>query len=170
MPALRAVLDKLSGHRAGRDRTMDHVQWWAGESSLEVVALERCGVPPRYVLRQFPNTIQRGESEHHYFRISVIDPDHVRRSGVARVHKRVEILDGMDQTVQAVWLTYEQLDWRTRPPRRTAELPHGREQGWYIDPTRRHELRWYSVGAPTDLVKDGAIESRDPPANAVAAE
>ena len=34
---------------------------------------------------------------------------------------------------------------------------------WYTDHTGAHELRWYSVGTATELVKDGAIESRDPP-------
>ena len=33
--------------------------------------------------------------------------------------------------------------------------------GWYDDPTGRHELRWFSVGSPTELVRDAGIESRD---------
>src|SRR5215469_10129724 len=119
--------------------------------------LEPCGMPPPYVLRQIRYTSP--PAEHRYFKITAIDADHVRRSGVARVDGGIEIVGGVDQTVQFVWLTSEQLNWRTRPPRRTAELPHDRAQGWYIDPTREHELRWYSAGTPTELVKDGAIES-----------
>ena len=37
------------------------------------------------------------------------------------------------------------------------------EEGWYLDPYRRHEARWISAGAPTALVRDGAVESQDPP-------
>jgi hypothetical protein len=36
------------------------------------------------------------------------------------------------------------------------------KQGWYEDPADRHEYRWFSQGAPTDLVKDGGETSRDP--------
>jgi hypothetical protein len=36
-------------------------------------------------------------------------------------------------------------------------------QGWQPDPLRRHEERWISAGEPTDLVRDGAQESHDPP-------
>jgi hypothetical protein len=36
-------------------------------------------------------------------------------------------------------------------------------EGWYRDPYGRHEARWYSVGTPTDLVRDGANESQDAP-------
>lgn len=34
-------------------------------------------------------------------------------------------------------------------------------QGWYPDPTRRHQLRWFSAGEPTDLVQDGGVEGHD---------
>jgi hypothetical protein len=34
-------------------------------------------------------------------------------------------------------------------------------EGWYDDPTGRHELRWFSAGCPTDLIRDAGIESRD---------
>lgn len=33
--------------------------------------------------------------------------------------------------------------------------------GWYDDPTGRHELRWFSQGTPTELVRDAAAESKD---------
>ncbi|MGO8869931.1 MAG: hypothetical protein ACLQPH_00750 [Acidimicrobiales bacterium] len=36
-------------------------------------------------------------------------------------------------------------------------------EGWYKDPFGLHEARWFSVGAPTALVRDGASESTDPP-------
>jgi hypothetical protein len=36
-------------------------------------------------------------------------------------------------------------------------------EGWYKDPYRIHEDRWYSDGAPTALVRDGEAEAHDPP-------
>jgi hypothetical protein len=36
-------------------------------------------------------------------------------------------------------------------------------EGWYKDPFRLHEARWFSDGLPTPLVKDGSEESNDPP-------
>lgn len=36
-------------------------------------------------------------------------------------------------------------------------------EGWYKDPYRKHDDRWFSDGKPTSLVRDGRIESRDPP-------
>jgi hypothetical protein len=35
-------------------------------------------------------------------------------------------------------------------------------QGWYTDPTGRHEARYFSDGRPTELVRDRAAESSDP--------
>jgi hypothetical protein len=35
------------------------------------------------------------------------------------------------------------------------------KEGWYEDPAGRHEYRWFSVGVPTDLVKDAGKTSRD---------
>jgi len=35
-------------------------------------------------------------------------------------------------------------------------------QGWHPDPFGRHEERWMSAGEPTDLVRDGVRESREP--------
>jgi hypothetical protein len=37
------------------------------------------------------------------------------------------------------------------------------EEGWYIDPFGRHEARWISAGTPTALIRDGGVESQDPP-------
>ena len=34
-------------------------------------------------------------------------------------------------------------------------------EGWYVDPYRRHNARWFSNGTPTDLVCDGK-ESKVP--------
>ena len=34
-------------------------------------------------------------------------------------------------------------------------------QGWYQDPFGLHELRWFSAGWPTDLVRDAGVESHD---------
>jgi len=36
-------------------------------------------------------------------------------------------------------------------------------QGWHVDPWSRHQARYFSDGQPTDLVRDGARESTDPP-------
>jgi hypothetical protein len=36
-------------------------------------------------------------------------------------------------------------------------------QGWYGDPFRRHNARWFSDGNPTELVRDEGVESKDPP-------
>jgi hypothetical protein len=36
-------------------------------------------------------------------------------------------------------------------------------EGWYQDPFHRHEARWISAGTPTALVRDGEVESQDPP-------
>jgi hypothetical protein len=36
-------------------------------------------------------------------------------------------------------------------------------EGWYHDPFGVHEARWFSDGAPTTLVRDGAVESHDEP-------
>ena len=35
------------------------------------------------------------------------------------------------------------------------------KEGWYEDPADRHEYRWFSQGAPTDLVMDRSRTSRD---------
>jgi len=36
-------------------------------------------------------------------------------------------------------------------------------QGWYLDPYRMHEDRYFSDGQPTKLVRDGKAETYDPP-------
>jgi len=35
------------------------------------------------------------------------------------------------------------------------------KEGWYADPEQRHQWRWFSQGAPTDLVMDNHQTSRD---------
>ena len=40
------------------------------------------------------------------------------------------------------------------------------EEGWYFDPYRRHEERWFSDGKPTALVRDKGLTSQDPPPEA----
>ena len=37
------------------------------------------------------------------------------------------------------------------------------ESGWYQDPYGRHEARWFSQGQPTESVRDGQVDSWDPP-------
>jgi len=37
------------------------------------------------------------------------------------------------------------------------------EEGWYTDPFRLHEHRWFSDGTPTYLVRDGGRTSKDAP-------
>ena len=36
-------------------------------------------------------------------------------------------------------------------------------EGWYRDPYGLHEERWFSDGRATKLVRDGHVESSDPP-------
>ncbi len=35
-------------------------------------------------------------------------------------------------------------------------------EGWYDDPYRIHQHRWFSAGTPTGLVRDDGIEAEDP--------
>lgn len=37
-----------------------------------------------------------------------------------------------------------------------------KEEGWYVDPYRLHEARWFSDGTPTALVRDKGTTSQDP--------
>jgi hypothetical protein len=37
------------------------------------------------------------------------------------------------------------------------------EEGWYTDPYRHHEHRWFSNGSPTNLVRDDGKTSKDSP-------
>ena len=39
----------------------------------------------------------------------------------------------------------------------------GPAEGWYEDPYRAHEYRWFSVGKQSSLVRDGLIETKDAP-------
>ena len=53
------------------------------------------------------------------------------------------------------------------PIRGNAAYPRGmRAEGWYQDPYGLHTDRWFSDGQPTDLVRDGKVESRDAPPSA----
>jgi hypothetical protein len=36
-------------------------------------------------------------------------------------------------------------------------------EGWYVDPFGSHEARWFSDGAPTNLVRDNGVVARDEP-------
>lgn len=61
-------------------------------------------------------------------------------------------------------------DWHPAPIASSAHLPgypptggvHGEESGWEPDPTGRHEGRYFVSGHPTDLIRDGGVESIDP--------
>jgi hypothetical protein len=37
------------------------------------------------------------------------------------------------------------------------------EEGWYFDPYRLHQERWFSDGVATALVRDKGATSQDPP-------
>lgn len=57
---------------------------------------------------------------------------------------------------------------RDAPPRRTGTLDEfgtadEHAEGWYHDPSQRHEARWYSDGTATDLVPDGHQVAHDAP-------
>jgi hypothetical protein len=154
----------------GQGRATFDLEQWAEERDMEVVEMEPCGLPPYSAEQQFPYRTEerlpypRGMGgEFLYFRLTVIDQNHVRRSGFARVHNETRPFYEEERVVDFAWVRSEQLNWRERPRRRSAELPSDRSEGWYVDHTGAHELRWYSVGTPTDLVKDGEIESRDSP-------
>ena len=44
-------------------------------------------------------------------------------------------------------------------------------EGWYRDPFKIHEARWFSDGTPTSLVRDAGVESRhEPPSTTYAGE
>ena len=43
------------------------------------------------------------------------------------------------------------------------DTPEKLPQGWFADPFGVHESRWFSQGTPTGLVRDGRVESQDPP-------
>ena len=61
-------------------------------------------------------------------------------------------------------------DWHPAQIASSAPLPghppagevHGEESGWEPDPTGRHEGRYFVSGHPTDLIRDGDVESVDP--------
>jgi hypothetical protein len=36
-------------------------------------------------------------------------------------------------------------------------------EGWFVDPFGNHQARWISEGRPTALVRDGTVETQDPP-------
>ena len=36
-------------------------------------------------------------------------------------------------------------------------------EGWYRDPYRIHQDRWFSAGVPTSLVRDQGVEGQDAP-------
>jgi hypothetical protein len=42
-----------------------------------------------------------------------------------------------------------------------SEMDRYDEEGWFQDPYRLHEERWYSDGEPTKLVRDSGVESYD---------
>lgn len=48
-------------------------------------------------------------------------------------------------------------------PRNTSNVTSPVPQGWYEDPFRLHEARYFSAGQPTKLVRDGYVESYDEP-------
>ena len=48
-------------------------------------------------------------------------------------------------------------------------MANGALQGWHADPFGLHEMRYFSAGRPTKLVRDGRMESYDEPPAATAA-
>ena len=36
-------------------------------------------------------------------------------------------------------------------------------EGWFHDPFEVHQLRWFSAGTPTDLVRDDDVEAYEAP-------
>jgi hypothetical protein len=54
-------------------------------------------------------------------------------------------------------------DWGVPSAAMRAYPESMRAEGWYQDPYHLHTDRWFSDGQPTDLVRDGRVESRDAP-------
>jgi hypothetical protein len=50
------------------------------------------------------------------------------------------------------------------------DFTQGTAQNWCVDPYGVHEARWFSQGNPTALVRDGGIESQDPPPDSAFAD
>jgi hypothetical protein len=48
-------------------------------------------------------------------------------------------------------------------PQNTSGMASTGPQGWFDDPFRLHEARYFSAGRPTKLVRDGDVESYDEP-------
>jgi hypothetical protein len=133
---------------------------WAVQNDYALYKIDRKRKPQNVVdLRRF--TGARSRTGGCFYLIEAVDTRHIRRRGLARVTPLSTT--GGAQLVQVVWLTARQLDWRDQPPRGVPAPPGTAAQGWHIDPTGKHELRWFSAGTPTDVVIDGAVEGRDPP-------
>ena len=49
------------------------------------------------------------------------------------------------------------------PERHTGAVSNGELQGWHADPFGLHEIRYFSAGRPTKLVRDGRVEAYDEP-------
>ena len=98
-----------------------------------------------------------------YFDVVAVNERFVEFTGTARVHGKLQ-RPNLDEWIEVRWDTRRQLS----PPQKTVtgdENPSNAE-GWYPDVSGRHEQRWYSMGTPTELVRDGAVEGKDPPTEA----
>lgn len=51
----------------------------------------------------------------------------------------------------------------TRHRSQEAYTRHMQAEGWYHDPFKAHDDRWFSDGVPTSLVRDERREATDPP-------
>lgn len=60
-------------------------------------------------------------------------------------------------------LRNERLSARIRDHRDPKVTTARGAQGWYEDPYGIHQDRWFSSGKPSNLVRDGGVESRDLP-------
>jgi hypothetical protein len=60
-------------------------------------------------------------------------------------------------------LRNERLSARIRDHRDPRVTTTQGAQGWYEDPYRTLQDRWFSGGKPSALVRDGEVESKDPP-------
>lgn len=159
--ALGLLWDLVLG-LGGPRRSRHDVRAWARSQDQLVVHLRRIRRPGAAVRRPFGSGLSELLFDHRYYAITTIDGDHVRRTGVARARDAIPDTFVAEPPVEVVWLGAEQLDWRDRPPRRALPAADGAAQGWCADHTGRHEQRWYSSGAATEVVRDGASESRDP--------
>lgn len=160
MDLLFLLYDAYRALVAGR-RTRSDLRYWALAQGYELVSLRRERSPQRIVDGQFTDVLSR-VSPWLFYEIETIDPDGVLRTGLARVYDGIGGAAGGHELVEVMWLSGRQGNWFEHPALPTPVTAGGpTAQGWCADPTGRHAERWFSLGLPTSLVRDGRVEDQD---------